>query len=93
MATSAVAGAEGLIRASRAALIQYVSNQEPENQERVLVSLLQGLSAVLSDNLQDDRYAIPTVEFLGFVLEGYIHIIPDGSEALYVPFNESRNLN
>ena len=93
MATSAVAGAEGLIRASRSALIQYVNDQEPEIQGKVLASLLQGLSTVLSDNLQDDRYAIPTVEFLAFVLEGYIHLIPSGSEALYAPFKESGNLN
>lgn len=91
MATSAVAGAEGLIRASRSALIQYISGKEPGSSQEALVSLLQGLSTVLSDNLQDDRYAIPTVEILAFVLGGYIHHIPGGSEALYAPSNKSRN--
>lgn len=45
---------------------------------------LQDLSTVLSDNLQDDRFAIPAVEFVAFLIDSYIPVIPEGSDARFV---------
>ncbi|KAJ5654029.1 hypothetical protein N7490_001032 [Penicillium lividum] len=71
LATSAVAGAEGLIRASRAALIQYLNNHNSHSDSNILIEFLQVLSTALSDNLQDDRYAIPIIELIAFLLDSY----------------------
>lgn len=48
------------------------------------MTILISLSSILSDNLHDDRYAIPTIEFLAFVVDGYIPGIPEGTESTYV---------
>lgn len=82
IATSAVAGAEGLIRATRSALVQFINRQEPATQQKTLLAMLKELSVILSDNLHDDRYAIPAMEFLAFLIDGYILCIPEGSEAM-----------
>ncbi|QQK44174.1 Tubulin-specific chaperone D, putative [Penicillium digitatum] len=80
LATSAISGAEGLVRASRSALTQLLySKAEPRRQE-ILMVFLQDLSTVLSDNLQDDRFAIPAVEFVAFLIDSYIPVIPEGSD-------------
>ncbi|KAJ5802960.1 Tubulin-specific chaperone D C-terminal [Penicillium pulvis] len=71
LATSAVAGAEGLVRASRAALIQFLNSHNPHSDPNILVEVLQVLSTVLSDNLPDDRYAIPIIELIAFLLDSY----------------------
>ncbi|KAJ5546291.1 Tubulin-specific chaperone D C-terminal [Penicillium frequentans] len=71
LATSAVAGAEGLVRASRAALIQFLNSQNPHSDPNILVEALQVLSTVLNDNLPDDRYAIPIIELIAFLLDSY----------------------
>ena len=84
--TSTIAGAEGLIRSTRSALIQYINIQEPNKQQETLMTTLKELSTILSDNLQDDRYAIPTVEFLAFLINSYIPSIPGGSEPMWVYF-------
>ncbi|PYI26361.1 tubulin-specific chaperone D [Aspergillus indologenus CBS 114.80] len=68
LATSAVAGSEGLIRASRAALVKSFCL---EQQQQYLLALLTDLSRILATNLQDDRYAIPVMEFVGFILDGF----------------------
>lgn len=75
--TSAVAGAENLVRASRSALIQFLDSHAPAKRQEILMTFLQDLSTVLSDNLQDDRYAIPVIEFLAFIIDGYGLEIPD----------------
>ncbi|PLB47288.1 hypothetical protein P170DRAFT_511917 [Aspergillus steynii IBT 23096] len=80
IATSAVAGAEGVIRSSRSALVQWINSQEAGNQQATVVSAIKDLLVVLNDNLQDDRYAIPAMELLAFLLDGYILAIPDNSE-------------
>ena len=85
IATSAVAGAEGVIRSSRSALVQWINSQAAENQQATVVSVIKDLLAVLSDNLQDDRYAIPAMELLAFLLDGFILSIPDNSEPRSVP--------
>ncbi|PYI15269.1 tubulin-specific chaperone D [Aspergillus violaceofuscus CBS 115571] len=74
LATSAVAGSEGLIRASRAALVKSFlagEEQQQQRQQQYLLALLTDLSSILATNLQDDRYAIPVMEFVGFVLDGF----------------------
>lgn len=80
--TSTVAGAEGLIRATRSAFIQYLKIQGPAKQQETLMTTLKELSTILSENLQDDRYAIPTIEFLAFLINSYIPSIPGGSESM-----------
>lgn len=71
LATSAVAGAESLVRASRAALIRFLGLPEQNSDETLLVGCLEVLSTALSENLQDDRYALPIVELLAFLIDSY----------------------
>ena len=85
IATSAVAGAEGLIRSSRSALVEWINNREAKGRPITVVSVLRDLLVILSDNLQDDRYAIPVMELLAFLLDGYISSIPADSEPKSVP--------
>lgn len=85
IATSAVAGAEGVIRSTRSALVRWINSQEPRDQQVLLVSVIKVLLIVLSDNLQDDRYAIPAMELLAFLLDGYILSIPENSEPRLAP--------
>lgn len=84
LATSTVAGTEGLIRASRLALVQCLNSRKTEQREAMLLMILKDLSTILSENLQDDRYAIPTIELLAFLVDGYIPSIPEGSEQMSV---------
>jgi hypothetical protein len=72
LATSATAGAEGLVRSTRSALIQFLNAREPIQCQDVLINMLQDLSAVLSANLPDDRYAIPTIDFLAFLIDSFV---------------------
>lgn len=44
------------------------------------MAFLSDLSTILSDNLQDDRFAIPAVEFVAFLVDSYIPVIPEGSD-------------
>ncbi|KAJ5315463.1 hypothetical protein N7476_005770 [Penicillium atrosanguineum] len=71
LATSTVAGTEGLIRASRSALIQSINSYGATQRQAVLVEMLQVLSTILTNNVQDDRYAIPTIEFVAFLIDSY----------------------
>ncbi|KAL4890210.1 tubulin folding cofactor D C terminal-domain-containing protein [Aspergillus ambiguus] len=80
-ATSAVAGAEGLIRASRSALVQSINSHEEAERAAIVSSIIQDLLVVLNDTLQDDRYAIPVLELVAFLLDTYVHTIPEGFEA------------
>ena len=82
LATSAVAGAEGLVRSSRAALIRFLNLHGPSSNPNIIVSLLQVLSTGLNENLQDDRYAIPIVELIAFVIDNYhSYALVDASES------------
>jgi hypothetical protein len=80
LATSAVAGSEGLVRACRSALAEYLDSFSASHRQEILMIFVKDLSTILSDNLQDDRYAPPTIEFLAFLIDGYINVIPDGSD-------------
>ena len=48
------------------------------------MAILKDMSTILNDNLADDRYAIPTIEFLAFLIDGFISTIPEGMEPTYV---------
>lgn len=87
LATSAVAGAEGLIRASRLALVQCINGKKAEQRQAMVTMVVKNLSTILSDNLQDDRYAIPIMELLAFLIDGYIPFIPEDSESMSVADN------
>ncbi|KAF7587023.1 hypothetical protein BBP40_007845 [Aspergillus hancockii] len=80
LATSAVAGAEGLVRSTRSALVQSFNGYEVEQRQGVVTAIIKDLMVALSDKLQDDRYAIPLLDFLAFLLDGYIDSIPQSSE-------------
>jgi hypothetical protein len=72
LATSSSAGAEGLIRSTRSALIQSLTARELGQRQAVLVDILQVLSAALSANLPDDRYAIPILDLLSFLIDSFV---------------------
>lgn len=80
IATSAVAGSEGLIRASRSALVQYINACEEQQRQVVVTTLLNNLVIILGENMQDDRYAIPVMELTAFLIDGYISTISAGLE-------------
>ena len=46
----------------------------------VVSSIIKDLLVVLNDVLQDDRYAIPILELLAFLLDAYVPSIPEGLE-------------
>ncbi|KAL4771088.1 tubulin folding cofactor D C terminal-domain-containing protein [Aspergillus nidulans var. acristatus] len=76
MATSAVAGAEGLIRSTRSALIQYINNHPAERHPEIATAIIDDLLLVLSEKLIDERYAIPILETVAFLLDGYVASVP-----------------
>lgn len=77
-ATSAISGAEGLVRASRSALTRFLYSQSEVRRQEILMVFLQDLSTILSENLQDERFDIPAVEFIAFVIDSYMPVIPEG---------------
>jgi hypothetical protein len=85
-ATSAISGAEGLVRASRSALTQFLNAQLQPQRHEILMIFLQDISTVLNDNLTDDRFAIPAVEFVAFLVDSYIPIIPEDSNSRFAKF-------
>ncbi|KAJ5607403.1 hypothetical protein N7537_004022 [Penicillium hordei] len=80
LATSAISGSEGLVRASRSALTQFLNSESQPRRQEILMVFLQDISTVLGDNLHDDRFAIPAVEFVAFLIDSYIPVIPEGSD-------------
>ncbi|KAL4942544.1 hypothetical protein BDV06DRAFT_211749 [Aspergillus oleicola] len=76
LATSAVAGAEGLIRSTRSALIRNINQHPVERHPDIAMSIIKDLLVILSEKLADDRYAIPILETLAFLLDGYVASVP-----------------
>lgn len=74
--TSASAGTEGLIRASRLALAEYINSKEAEEKDSLKNLLFQELLTVLENNMEDDRYAIPAMEVIGFLLDNDLITAP-----------------
>ncbi|PYH96298.1 hypothetical protein BO71DRAFT_321191 [Aspergillus ellipticus CBS 707.79] len=75
LATSAVAGSEGLIRSSRWALVQRI--QKAEAQQTLAIAIIEDLAKILGENLQDDRFAIPVMELLAFLLDGFVYDVSE----------------
>ena len=71
VATSAVAGTEGLVRASRSAIAEYINIQDVGEQKHRFRLFIDNLIIILESNLFDDRYAIPAIELSGFLLDSY----------------------
>jgi hypothetical protein len=76
LATSAVAGSEGLIRSARSALVQNINTLAAEQRSETVTSILQDFQLILNEKLPDDRYAIPILELSAFLLDGYIASAP-----------------
>ncbi|KAL3451930.1 tubulin folding cofactor D C terminal-domain-containing protein [Aspergillus insuetus] len=76
LATSAVAGSEGLIRSTRSALVQNVNIHAAEQRPEAVTSILQDFQLIMNEKLPDDRYAIPILELSAFLLDGYIASTP-----------------
>ncbi|PLB42066.1 tubulin folding cofactor D C terminal-domain-containing protein [Aspergillus candidus] len=83
LATSAVVGAEGLVRSSRLALAYSLNNHGAPERQTVAIAILKDLLVILTENLQDDRYAIPTLELIAWLLDGYVSFIPEGLETSF----------
>jgi hypothetical protein len=69
LVTSASAGTEGLIKASRLALADHINAKDTERQASLKVLLFEELLVALENNMEDDRYCIPTMEVIGFLLD------------------------
>ncbi|KAL1967896.1 hypothetical protein VTN77DRAFT_2313 [Rasamsonia byssochlamydoides] len=67
--TSASAGTEGLIRASRSAMIEFIENKSEDQKGVWTIRLIEDLATILERNLADDRYAIPAMEIASFLLD------------------------
>lgn len=78
-----MAGSDGLVRATRSALIQFVNSHRSTERQSVLVTILQDLATVLTDTLQDDRYAIPTVDFISFLIDSYAISSPEQQDPIF----------
>ncbi|KAL4785547.1 tubulin folding cofactor D C terminal-domain-containing protein [Aspergillus varians] len=76
LATSAVAGAEGLIRSTRAALIRSINDHPVEQHPEIATAIIRDLLLILNETLSDDRYAIPILDTLAFLLDGYVTSVP-----------------
>jgi hypothetical protein len=74
--TSATAGTEGLIRASRFALVEYIRRGDEGMRKSRKTTILKDLVSLLEETMEDDRYAIPAVEIFAFLLDSCI----DGQE-------------
>lgn len=83
LATSSVAGAEGLIRSSRLALVQCIRSKDIAEQEQFILMIIKDLSTVLREILKDDRYAIPVMELVAFLIDGFVPSMPNDSESMY----------
>lgn len=77
LATSAIAGAEGLIRSTRSALIHSLNRHPVEQQAEKASDIIQTLLLILSEKIPDDRYAIPILETIAFLLDSYVASGPD----------------
>ncbi|PGH27004.1 hypothetical protein AJ80_01388 [Polytolypa hystricis UAMH7299] len=69
MITSASTGTEGLVRSTRFALLEFIRNQDANTGQIISAHIFEDLLILLETCIDDDRYAIPTVEMLAFVLD------------------------
>ncbi|KAL1855438.1 hypothetical protein Plec18170_004158 [Paecilomyces lecythidis] len=83
LVTSASAGTENLIRSSRSALIEYINDQDRERRDGVVAQLIRESQLVLESNMEDDRYAIPAMDMLSFLLDTCVTAISTDSEPIF----------
>ncbi|KMU87941.1 hypothetical protein CIHG_05708 [Coccidioides immitis H538.4] len=68
LVTSFSAGTEGLVRASRLALVQFIQEQAGDDSNRLKLNIFNDMMWVLESTMDDDRYAIPAVDTICFLL-------------------------
>jgi hypothetical protein len=61
--------------------VQSLSSYSGTEQQIEACAILKDLGVILSDNLHDDRYAIPSMEFAAFLVDGYVSSVPEESES------------
>lgn len=74
LVTSISAGTEGVVRSSRFAIVQYMNEKDEETRYKFQSLVFNDLLTTLEDTMIDDRYAIPIVDTLAFLLESCIPI-------------------
>ena len=74
LVTSISAGNEGLVRSSRFAIVQYINEKDENTRHELQAIIFNKLLEILEDVMDDDRYAIPIVDTLAFLLESCIPI-------------------
>lgn len=78
MVTSATTGTEVVVRSARFALLQYINNQDEKQRSNICVKLIADWLSILESDNDDDRYAIPAVEMIAFLLDNcFLHSSPD----------------
>ncbi|EDN06035.1 conserved hypothetical protein [Histoplasma mississippiense (nom. inval.)] len=78
MVTSATTGTEVVVRSARFALLQYINNQNDEQKKNICAKLIEDWLSILESDNDDDRYAIPAVEMIAFLLDNcFLHNSPD----------------
>jgi hypothetical protein len=76
--TSADTGSEEIVRASRAALVEFCDNEDGQNGKVVCNALL----AIMKINIKNDRIVISCMEIASFLLD---YKIMQRSQIKYVP--------
>lgn len=74
LVTSISAGTEGVVRASRLSIVQYIHQQDKETRRTFQATIFDDLLSIFEDIIDDDRYAIPLVDSIAFLLENYLLI-------------------
>lgn len=74
LVTSISAGAEGVVRSSRFAIVQYINDKDENTRNELQATVFNDLLTILENEMDDDRYAIPVVDTLAFLLENCVSI-------------------
>ncbi|OJD19110.1 hypothetical protein AJ78_00896 [Emergomyces pasteurianus Ep9510] len=78
LVTSATSGTEVVVRSARFALLQYINKQDEKQRNNICVKLIEDWLSILESDNDDDRYAIPAVEMIAFLLDNcFVHSSPD----------------
>ncbi|DAA79608.1 TPA_exp: putative Tubulin-specific chaperone D [Trichophyton benhamiae CBS 112371] len=88
LVTSLTAGADSLIISSRTAVVEFINSQNDNTRYRMQRDIFMSLLIVLEESITDDRYAIPTVESLAFLIENcfnpeILELDPDSMRKLF----------
>ncbi|OJD22113.1 hypothetical protein ACJ73_06543 [Blastomyces percursus] len=78
LVTSATTGTEVVVRSARFALLQYINNHDEQLRNTICVKLIEDWLSILESDTDDDRYALPVVEMIAFLLDNcFLHDFPD----------------